>query len=158
MNRFAKFSVIMILLSNIVCFNFAYAACTNNGNGTWTTASSSRSDCQDCVTAANPGDTIYISSSGSPATWGTAITISKSLTIDGGGSYSVKGTHEDVGMWPVSINPNGQIAFTIAAFDGDSIRITGIRFSGSSHDNGAIQFDRSNNADDWRIDNWEVTF
>lgn len=61
----------------------AWAACTG-ASPTWTAASAATTDVSDCVTAASAGDTINVPAGS--ATWSSAVTVSKALSIIGAGS------------------------------------------------------------------------
>ena len=145
----------MLLL--LLCF------CTANENAATIYANScSQQDVQAAINSASDGDTVVIPDGS--CTWSTPVTITKSITLQGGGSYSVNANHEDTGNWPLTITfsslPNYRSGIEISGVSGAFIRITGIHFSGSvpggTSGHGAIMVETSNEAD-WRVDNCRFT-
>ena len=72
-----KLLFLLILLPSL-----SWGAC-GGSSPTWTAASASYADVNDCVTAASSGDTINVPSG--TETWNTQLTITKTLTIQGAG-------------------------------------------------------------------------
>lgn len=67
-----------LLISFWFCTFYAFAVC-GGSSPHWTAASTSAADVSDCVSAASTGDTIYVPAGS--ATWSSAITVAKELTI-----------------------------------------------------------------------------
>ena len=137
-------------------YNFVYVPHANAA--TIYANSNSQQDVQAAIDSASNGDRVVIPNGGS--TWSTPITINKSITLQGGGSYSVNTNHEDNGSWPLTITfsslPDYRSGIEISGTLGTFIRITGIHFTGSvpggTSGHGAILVETSNEAN-WRVDN-----
>jgi hypothetical protein len=103
----------------------AWAACAGS-SPTWTAASAARADVADCVTAAAAGDTINVPAGS--ATWASAITVSKALSIIGAGS-DTGGTVLTSTLYEAGVSGFFYVTnVTSTAL----LRISGFRFLGSS--------------------------
>jgi hypothetical protein len=118
--------------------------------------SNSAADVQAAIDVAVDGDTVVIPS-GNP-TWSTTVTVDKGITLEGGGSYSVNGSHNDTGTWPLTINLNvgTNNGISIDVTTGTKVRVTGIYFTGTAAYGetgaGCIGIATSNTTP-WRVDN-----
>ncbi len=129
----------LVLGVTLVWASSSEAAC-GGSSPTWSAASASHSDVNDCVTAASSGDRINVPPGA--ATWGSAISITtKDLTIIGAGSGS------DTGVNTVITMASGT-CFTIGAGGtSSSSRVSQFRFV-----NCMIGLDGLNPSKPFRID------
>jgi hypothetical protein len=87
------------------------------------------------------GDVIDIPAGTGSVTWASALTVNKKVTVNGGGTYSVNGSHVDNGDWPLKINsPSGYtypILFITCPSEGtERARVTGIFWEGDTFGSG----------------------
>lgn len=92
---------ILLFLTGVVTLNFAEAAVllvnnTNNGPGQYTSIDAA-------ITAATPGDTIYVS--GSSTSYGSC-TITKSIALIGAGSFAEKQNNSPSMVLAITMNSN----------------------------------------------------
>jgi hypothetical protein len=113
-------------------------------------------DVQTAINSAGHGDTVIIPDGS--ATWSSSITVNKSVTLKGGGIYSVDAEHEDNGTWPLTINCNYSTdsAIVINGPSGGAVRVSGISFTGTvprgTSGGGVFQIEATNESS-YRIDN-----
>lgn len=84
-------------LSALFLISFPVLAACGGSSPAWTAASASITDVSDCVTAASTGDTINVPAG--TETWGSVITVAKSVSIIGAGSGSTIISGSDGGFW-----------------------------------------------------------
>ena len=123
----------LLILSLLFFSQEGWAVC-GGSSPTWTAASASQTDVEDCITAASEGDTINVPS-GTP-TWST-ITITKGLSIIGAG----------IGNTVVTCSTCFDTGQGI-----DNIRVSGFEFG-----DGASSWMISINGANWRVDNCDFT-
>lgn len=129
-----KILVICILLWSMS----AYSACTDNGDGTFTTDGNESADLQECIALAGTGETINVVAGDGAAVW-TPFTLSKSIKIVGPGQNEDKSYKLDI-TW-AGTEP-------LVTTSVDNFRISGFSFSTSSAQTGISISDASG----WRID------
>ena len=127
-------------------------------------ANCSLSSVQSAVNSAKDGDTVHIP--GGNCAWSSPVTIvNKAITLKGSGSFAVDANYNDIGTWPLTITLAGDTGVSISGQVGQTIRVTGIQFTGQSGgywgpsgDSGAITVRNSNRSNSWRIDNCKFSF
>jgi hypothetical protein len=161
MSRFYKFlflSFFMLFLLNSQAHAAVYTCGTNGVNN-----SCSPSGLTSIVSSATHGDTINIARGSHD--WTSSVTLSKRLTITGGGSCPDCGDEDPTSTWdwPTTLNTNRNMAFLINGSDGSNpnfVRISGLFIDGDppnhSYSNGANTASivmHTNNEMRYRIDN-----
>jgi len=128
------FLAFVIILSMV---GYSYAACVDNGGGSWT-ASVDLASVQSCVTQAARGDTVNISAGS--ATWNSVLTIDKAITLKGAGSGStiITSGHDHTSLssrssayYMIYYNPS-----SIASDTNETLRITGFTFDMDNRSSG----------------------
>ncbi len=146
--------VVATVLCSCICIPALHAAVIQT-NG-------SQQNVQSAINGAGDGDMVVIP--GGNFTWSLPITINRSVTLIGGGKYSVNASHDDTGNWPVTITftslPNARSGIEISGPQGGFVRVAGIHFAGDvpggTSGHGTISINESNRAE-WRVDNCKFT-
>lgn len=107
--------ILLVILLTLVSVSTSYAVCGGSGLNR-TAASASRTDVNDCVTAATTGATITVPAG--TATWSSAISIpiTKDLSIIGAGIGSTNITCSSGECFTISNNDGGNSASRISGF------------------------------------------
>jgi hypothetical protein len=125
----------------------AYAACTDNGGGVWTTDGNESADVNECITAASAGDTINVIAGDGAATWGAGAVVipgNKPINLIGPGSANL------------TVTVSGDYVITIEDYRGTlespGARISGFKFFTTGGTPPAYR-SISAKGTGWRIDN-----
>lgn len=124
----------------------AWAACTDNGGGSWTAADTSQTEVEACISSADAGNTITLPTGSS--SWTSEITVNKALVLQGAGiastiitGYGFAIEANDVHIFDIRFNLGGGSRFEI----GESSKRTGFILSAcyvqqTSDSSGTITF------------------